>query len=98
MINVVDYIKLVLKKKKLTQMELCRRVNKIEEKLHEKKTNRQYITNGFNDYYSFGPRTLAKFEAALELPERTLIRMVTQPVSREVKKSLDDYIKIVRNI
>ena len=98
MLNVNDYIKLILQKKKWTNVKLCQELNKIEEKLGESRTSKQNITNYLNGAWSFRPKILAKYEVALGLPLYTLINMVELPTSKEGKKELEETIKKVRNI
>lgn len=98
MINVSDYIKLILKKKKWTNVKLCEELNKIEEKIGDSKTQKQNISSYFNDLCPFRPKILAKWEVALDLPQGTLINMVAPPSSREAQKELKEYIKKVRGI
>ena len=45
MITVSDYIKLLLKKKKWTNVRLCEEINKIEKKIGDSRTTKQNITN-----------------------------------------------------
>ena len=47
MINVTDYIKLILQKKKWTNVKLCQELNKIEEKLGDSRTSPQNISSYF---------------------------------------------------
>ena len=48
MINVNEYIKLVLSKKKWSNRRLCKEINRIEEKLGDSRTSYQNITNYLN--------------------------------------------------
>ena len=45
MINVSDYIQMILHKKKWTNAKLCQELNKIEEQLGESRTTPQNISN-----------------------------------------------------
>lgn len=96
MISVSDYIKLLLKKKKWTNVKLCQEINKIEKKLGDSRTSAQNITNYLNGYWEFRPKVLAKYEVALGLEFGTLINMVAPPSSRESKKELKELIEKIR--
>ena len=96
MLNVSDYIKLLLKKKKWTNQRLCDELNKIEAKLGDSRTTRQNVSNYLNGQWAFRPKVLAKYEVALGLPDDTLINMVQIPLSKDGKKELKEYIKKVR--
>ena len=73
MLNVSEYIKLILKKKNWTNRRLCQEINKIEEQLGDSRTTPQNITNYLNGYWQFGPKVLVKYEKALGLKQGTLI-------------------------
>ncbi len=98
MINVSDYIKLILKKKNWTNIKLCEEINKIEEKLGDSRTTRQNITNYLNGNHDMRPKWLVKVERALELPQGTLVKMVAPPNSKEGKSELKELIKKVGEI
>lgn len=98
MINVTDYIKLILQKKKWTNVKLCQELNKIEEKLGDSRTSPQNISSYFNGEWSFRPKILAKYEVALGLPLGTLIDMVEKPKSKEGQKELKEFIRKVREV
>ena len=96
MITVSDYIKLLLKKKKWTNVRLCEEINKIEKKIGDSRTTKQNITNYLNGYWEFRPKVLVKYEVALGLEYGTLINMVAPPSSRESKKELKELVEKVR--
>lgn len=98
LLTVTDYIKLILKKKKWTNVRLCQELNKIESKLGDSKTSPQNITNYLNGYHDMRPKWLAKVEKALDLQQGTLINMVMPPSSREAQKELKELIKKVGEI
>ena len=98
MINVADYISMLLEKKGWTRVKLCDEINKIEKELGEKRTDRQNITNYLNGQLPLKPKTLAKWEKALGLREGTLINMVVPPSSREGKEELKETINKLRRI
>ena len=56
MINVNEYIELVLKKKKWTRAKLVEEINKIEEKLGNVRTSKQNITNYLNGTHEIRPK------------------------------------------
>ena len=101
MMNIREYIDLVLMKKKITRKEFCDKINKIEEKLGEKKTNFQNITNylnGTDDKHNIGYKMALKMEKALDLPDDTLINMVKSPLTPDVIKDFNELKKKVRNL
>lgn len=98
MLSVSDYIKLILQKKKWTNVRLCQELNKIEEKLGDSRTSPQNITNYFKGEWAFRPKILVKYEVALGLPLGTLINMVEKPKSKEGQKELNEIIKKVREV
>ena len=98
MLTVNDYIKLILKKKKWTNVRLCQELNKIESKLGDSKTSSQNITNYLNGYHDMRPKWLVKVEKALDLQQGTLVKMVMPPSSKEAQKELKDIIKKVNEV
>lgn len=98
MLNINEYIKLILKKKKWTKQRLCDEINKIEAKLGDKRTSRQNISNYLNGYWEFGPKTAVKYEKALGLKENTLLNMVSLPKSNVGKKELQEIIRKIREV
>jgi hypothetical protein len=98
MINVSDYIKLVLEKKRWNKTKLCSEINKIEARLGEKRTTNQNITNYLNGMWAFRPKILAKWEIALELPMGTLMNMVASPITKEGKEELRETIEKLRKV
>ena len=101
MMNIREYIIIVLEKKKMTRREFCNKINEIEEKLGEKKSNYQNITNylnGTDDKHNIGYKMALKMEKALDLPNDTLINMVKNPLTPDVAKDFDKLKKKVRNL
>lgn len=101
MMNIREYIDLVLSKKKLTRREFCNKINKIEEKLGEKKSNYQNITNylnGTDDKHNIGYKMALKMEKALDLPNDTLINMVKSPMTPDVIKDFNKLKEKVRKL
>lgn len=101
MLNIREYIDLVLTKKKMTRREFCNKINNIEEKLGEKKSSVQNITNylnGTDDKHNIGYKMALKMEKALDLPNDTLINMVKSPMTPDVIKDFDKLKKKVRNL
>lgn len=96
MIDVRDYIKILLKKKNITKRELCNRINQLESKIGESRTSPQNITNYLNGSHNITQKWLVKVECALELPIYFLLDMVSPPTSNKAKKEIDDLIKKVR--
>lgn len=98
MINVSDYIQMILHKKKWTNAKLCQELNKIEEQLGESRTTPQNISNYFHGQWSFRPKVLVKYEKALGLQPTTLVSMVAPPTTKEGQKELKEIIKKVGEI
>ena len=98
MINVSDYIQMILHKKKWTNAKLCQELNKIEEQLGESRTNPQNISNYFHGQWSFRPKVLVKYEKTLGLQPNTLVSMVAPPTTKEGQKELKEIIKKVGEI
>lgn len=98
MINVSDYIQMILHKKKWTNVKLCQELNKIEEQLGESRTTPQNISNYFHGQWSFRPKVLVKYEKALGLQPNTLVSMVAPPTTKEGQKELKEIIKKVGEI
>lgn len=98
MINVSDYIQMILHKKKWTNAKLCQELNKIEEQLGESRTTPQNISNYLHRQWSFRPKVLVKYEKALGLQPNTLVSMVAPPTTKEGQKELKEIIKKVGEI
>lgn len=101
MLNIRDYIGLVLTKKKMSRATFCKKINEIEEKLGEKKSSTQNITNylnGTDDKHNIGYKMALKMEKALDLPDGTLINMVKSPLTPDVVKDFNKLKEKVRNL
>ncbi len=98
MINVSDYIQMILHKKKWTNAKLCQELNKIEEQLGESRTTPQNISNYFHGQWPFRSKVLVKYEKALGLQPNTLVSMVAPPTTKEGQKELKEIIKKVGEI
>lgn len=98
MLNVNEYIKLILKKKKWTNVKLCEELNKVEIQLGDVRTSPQNITNYLNGYWSFRPKILAKYEKALGLKQGTLVNMVKEPLTKESQKELKEIMRKINEI
>lgn len=98
MINVSNYIVMLLEKKKWTRTKLCDEINHIEAKLGEKRTMPQNITSYLNGTWAFRPKILAKWEKALGLKSGTLVSMVVPPLTKEGKEELKETIDRLKKI
>ena len=101
MLNIRDYIMLVLDKKNMTRREFTEKINQIEEKLGEKKSSTQNITNylnGTDDKHNIGYKMALKMEKALDLPNDTLINMVKLPLTADAERDFNNLKKKVRNL
>lgn len=98
MLNVSDYIKLILKKRKWSNTRLCEELNKIEKKLGDSRTTPQNITNYFNGQWPFRPKILLKYEKALGLEQMTLVNMVSEILTKESKKEFNELKNKIREV
>lgn len=98
MINVANYISMLLEKKGWTKTKLCDEINKIEKELGEKRTVPQNVAQYLNGTYAFRPKVLAKWEKALGLKEGTLVNMVMPPITKEAQEELKETINRLRRI
>lgn len=82
MINAGTYVKILLKKRNMTQVQLLNKMKKL--KLAEDKTLApQKLNNAIN--IKMGYVWARRIEIALELPEYSLIKMVGNPTQYEWK-------------
>lgn len=87
MMTISDYIKIILQKKKWTNVRFAEEINKINAKIGEKKIFAQNITNMLNDDRNISIKTLVKFEVALGLENGSLTRLApNQPMGKEAKR------------
>ena len=98
MMSVREYISLILVKKKWSRKKLTEELNKIEEKLGDRKSCLQNVTNYLNGYCEFGPKILVKYEKALDLPLGTLTSMVAEPITSESKREFKEIVRKVKEI
>ena len=98
MMSVTDYIKIILKKKKWTNVEFCKKINELEAKLGDERTSPQNISNVLNGQWAIRPKMLAKWEVVLGLMEGTLVSMVREPLSKEGKKELQETKKKLKGV
>lgn len=96
MIDVRQYILLLLEKKKMTQRELVNRINDIEVEHKERKIHFQNLSEYLRDGLPFRPKLLIKIELALDLPYGTLVNMVAPPLSKDGKEELERLRKLYR--
>ncbi len=100
MINVNDYIKTLLKKKKWTLQQFSDEINKVKEESGLlTKTTPQNISNFLNqtdDKHILRPKQLVTWEKALGLPYDTLVNMVELPKSKNGIKELEELKRKVR--
>lgn len=94
MINISTYVKMILKKKHMTNTDLLRKINKLEEKSGVKeRTVKQNITNYLNDYWHWGYSFARKVEVALELEDKTLLNLLPKPKSESQKRIYKEVLK-----
>ncbi len=102
MIDVNEYIKMLLKKKKFTLQQFADEINKVKQKIGIMSiTTPQNISNFLKQVDSqhvLRPKQLCIWEKALGLPQGTLTKMVAPPSSKEGQKELKEIIKKVGEI
>lgn len=102
MINVSDYIQMILKKKKWTLQKFADEINKVKKQVGiESKTTKQNISNFLkqvDDKHILRPKQLCLWERALGLAPYTLINMVETIATKEGQKELKEIMKKVRNL
>lgn len=100
MLDVSQYIKLILQKKKWTLKQFADEINKVKEQVGvNSKTTVQNVSNFLNqvdDNHILRPKQLVLWEKALGLPLGTLYEMVELPKTREGMRELKEMIKKVR--
>lgn len=102
MINVSEYIKILLKKKKWTLQKFADEINKVKQKAGITSiTTPQNISNFLkqvDNQHILRPKMLVLWECALGLPPNTLASMVAPPSSKEGQKELKEIMKKVGEI
>lgn len=83
MIKVEEYVKDLLKRKKITQKQLLDRMKELK-LANEKNLCKQILNNALN--LKMGYTWARRIEIALDLPEYSLIRMIGTPTEKEWKK------------
>ena len=98
MINVCDYILMILDKKKWSRNRLIEELNKIERKLGDRRTDSETVKEYLKGELPFRPKILAKWEIALDLREGTLMNMVSPPITKDGKEELRKTLEILRKV
>lgn len=102
MINVNEYIQLILKKKKWTLTKFADEINKVKKQVGiDSKTTVQNISNFLkqvDDKHILRPKQLCIWESALGLTPYTLINMVEPIATKEGQKELKELMKKVSDI
>lgn len=83
MIDVGLYVKILLKKHNMTQIDLLRKMNKMNLG-NGFVLNKQHLNNAINIKMTF--TWARRIEIALNLPEYSLVRMVGRPTKSEWEK------------
>ena len=101
MIDVNEYIKILLKKRKWTLQQFADNINLVKKKIGiDSITTKQNISNFLNQVdnkHTVRPKQLCIWEKALGLSQGTLINMVA-PVGKEGQKELKKLMKKVGDI
>lgn len=97
MFNVMDYIKKRMKELDLDNPTLLKRINALEDKVHDEKTYAQHFWETMNGVagHELGYKQALYFEKALELPPETLVKMVGLPESRE---GMNTYLELKKKL
>ena len=102
MIDVTDYIKIILNKKKWALTKFADEINKVKKQVGiESKTLPQNISNFLkqvDDKHVLRPKQLCLWEKALGLAPYTLINMVEPIATKESQKELKELMKKVSDI
>lgn len=102
MMNVNEYIQLILKKKAWTLDKFANEINNVKKQIGiDGKTTKQNISNFLkqaDDKHILRPKQLCLWERALGLAPYTLINMVEPIATKEGQKELKEIIKKVRNL
>ena len=87
MMLISDYVKIILKKNKISKTELLKRINELEIKVEgEIRTRKQNLTNYLNDFHSWGYEFTRKVEVALDLNDGFLVNMLGKPTTKLAKQ------------
>lgn len=85
-----EYIKLILEKKKITQQELVNRLNKINLNVNGGKFTRFYISNCLTGTRPVTPAMARLIELALKLPKYSIVKLVGLPTTASGQKELEN--------
>ena len=98
MLDVKSYIQLVLKKKKLTYEEFCRRINLVKAFLGDKGIVRpSNISEILHKPRGLDEKTLLIMEVALELPMDSLTKLNKEGVEPSIKLRNKKLREVLRN-
>ena len=102
MINVSEYIQLIIKKKEWTLQQFANEINNVKKQIGiDGKTTKQNISNFLkqvDDKHILRPKQLCLWEKALGLAPYTLINMVEPIATKEGQKELKEIMKKVGEI
>lgn len=85
---------MILKKKQMSNTDLVRAINKLEEENGVKeRIVIQNVTNYLNDYWNWGYEFTRKVEVALELEDKTLLNLLPKPKSASQKAKYKEVLK-----
>lgn len=76
MINVGEYVKILLKKRNMTQMDLLRKMNELKLGKDGKELNKQHLNNFINGTSDVTSIWAKRIEIALDLPKDSLVNMI----------------------
>lgn len=84
-----EYVRLILEKRNMKQMDLIRKLNELQLGQNGKLMHRQHLNNVLNGKMKFRPKLARKIEIALGLEKYQLVRMVGMPRSQEGIEELE---------
>ena len=98
MINVADYISLILEKKGWNRTRLMNELIKIESKIGDRRSDLKTIKEYLEGVLPFRPKILDKWEIALGLKEGALMSMVAPPITKDGKDELKRTLETLRKV
>lgn len=83
MLSAGTYVKILLKKRNMTQAQLLKRMNELKLGPNGKELNKSHLNNFINGTGTTGYIWARRIEIAMELPEGSLIKMIGNPTKGE---------------
>ncbi len=94
MISTAMIIKQLMKKKGISNAELLKKINKIEEASGvRERTTKQNVTNYLNGYHNLGYDMARKMELALDLEDKTILNLMPKPKGMGKRNQYNECLK-----